>query len=71
VTLKAVLLAYGLPLVFTLLGAGFAFSYWQSDLATAIGAGVSLVIAVLVVYRLRGADFIQRTRPRIVGVVLP
>ena len=41
-TLTAALLAYGMPLLAILLGAGLASWLWQSDVAVALGAGGAL-----------------------------
>lgn len=67
-TLKAALLAYGLPLLALVFGAGAAFFVWQTDLAAALGAAGGLLFAVLGVYGLRGTGFLQRAQPRITGL---
>lgn len=69
-TFVAALLAYGLPLLALVFGAGSASFFWQTDLAAALGAVGGLMLAVLGIYSLRGVGFLRRARPRITGLAL-
>jgi len=69
-TLKAAMIAYGLPLLAILLGAGLASWIWHSDLAVALGAATFLVLALLVLYGLQGSGVLRGVRPRITGTLL-
>jgi len=69
-TLTAALLAYGMPLLAILLGAGLASWLWQSDVAVALGAGGFLLLALLMLYGLQRFGLLKGVRPHITGTFL-
>lgn len=70
-TLRAAALAYGIPLVLTLLGAALGAAYGGSELLTALMALAGLVLAFVLGYGLRRSRVVLGSQVRIVGLLLP